>query len=193
MAIELATMSTDVARPLHVLVPLIKADLKQAGEAAKNAALPYFAAAGEKMIEARTQMKATEFDSWTKRNFNVGIRQANEYMNYARHNSDSSIVANVTTLRQVIHTTRNNPNYGKPASWQSPVREAIGRVDINALKQAALAREAERALQRKLSLSLIDIGYKALASKLHPDKGGSAEAMTRLNRVREILKKAVTA
>jgi hypothetical protein len=32
-----------------------------------------------------------------------------------------------------------------------------------------------------------DMGYKALALKLHPDVGGSAEAMSRLNRVRERL------
>jgi hypothetical protein len=51
-----------------------------------------------------------------------------------------------------------------------------------------LKREQERELQRKLALQLIDIGYKALASKLHPDKGGSREAMSRLNAVRERLK-----
>jgi hypothetical protein len=32
-------------------------------------------------------------------------------------------------------------------------------------------------------------GYKALAAKLHPDKGGSHEAMARLNRVRDNLKR----
>jgi hypothetical protein len=31
-----------------------------------------------------------------------------------------------------------------------------------------------------LGLRLIDIGWKVLARELHPDKGGSREAMTRL-------------
>jgi len=31
---------------------------------------------------------------------------------------------------------------------------------------------------------MIDLGYKALAKELHPDKGGSSEVMARLNRVR---------
>jgi hypothetical protein len=35
-----------------------------------------------------------------------------------------------------------------------------------------------------LALQLIDIGYKVLSVKLHPDKGGSHDAMRRLNKVR---------
>jgi hypothetical protein len=85
------------------------------------------------------------------------------------------------------------PNKPRPQPWHDPVKEAIGRVNIETLKQDALARQEERKLQRKLALSLIDIGYKALATKLHPDKGGSREAMVRLNAVRKILQGAVTA
>jgi hypothetical protein len=54
-----------------------------------------------------------------------------------------------------------------------------------------LNRVEEREAQRKLGLQLIEIGYKALASKLHPDKvGGSRDAMTRLNTVRDRLKQS---
>lgn len=42
-----------VARPLHVLIPLIKEDLKQGDEAAKQAGMPFYRAAGEKMLEAK--------------------------------------------------------------------------------------------------------------------------------------------
>ena len=42
--------------------------------------------------------------------------------------------------------------------------------------------EKEAQIARALGLQLIDIGYKVLVTKLHPDKGGSSEAMTRLNR-----------
>ena len=37
--------------------------------------------------------------------------------------------------------------------------------------------------QPQLALHLIDIGYEVLARVLHSDKGGSREAMTRLNDV----------
>jgi DnaJ-class molecular chaperone len=43
-------------------------------------------------------------------------------------------------------------------------------------------------LKYKLAMQLIDIGYKALATKFHPDKGGSRDAMSRLNEVRDRLK-----
>jgi hypothetical protein len=48
--------------------------------------------------------------------------------------------------------------------------------------------EAERVEMRKLVLQAFDIGYKALARKLHPDNGGSNEAMARLNYARDRLK-----
>jgi hypothetical protein len=64
-------------------------------------------------------------------------------------------------------------------------------VDVSVLAQEAKNRAQEHALQRELAIKLIDIGYKVLSTKLHPDKGGSAEAMSRLNAVRKLLKEAV--
>jgi hypothetical protein len=48
---------------------------------------------------------------------------------------------------------------------------------------------AERKAERKLVAQLIDAGYRSLASKLHPDKGGSPDAMSRLSRVRDQVKR----
>jgi hypothetical protein len=42
--------------------------------------------------------------------------------------------------------------------------------------------------QREQAQQVINVGYRALAAKLHPDAGGSPEAMTRLNQVRDRLK-----
>jgi hypothetical protein len=56
-----------------------------------------------------------------------------------------------------------------------------------ALEQSFIQQEG-RDLEAKLGLRLIDIGFKSLARDLHPDKGGSREAMTRLNKVRERLR-----
>ncbi len=181
-----------VARPLHELVRLIKADLERAKAAAKTAAMPYYQAAGEKMIEARAGQNATEFEAWCQRNFGVGRRQANEYMNIARHNLGSGN-SQFASIREVIHNheTRNNPNYGKPASWRGEVDDRVKQAQAAALRlrDEALTRAEEREAERKLAMQLIDIGFKALASKLHPDKGGTRDAMSRLNRVRDRLKK----
>jgi hypothetical protein len=51
----------------------------------------------------------------------------------------------------------------------------------------AQEKKEEARLQRELSEQLFEAGYKALATKLHPNKGGSHEAMTRLNQVRTSL------
>jgi hypothetical protein len=56
------------------------------------------------------------------------------------------------------------------------------RVDVHAVIQERQNKAKEAQLTRDLALQLIDIGYKVLVAKLHPDKGGSSEAMTRLNR-----------
>jgi hypothetical protein len=49
-------------------------------------------------------------------------------------------------------------------------------------------RDDEIRLHRELAEELIDIGYRALATRLHPDRGGSKDAMVRLNLVRGELK-----
>ena len=46
----------------------------------------------------------------------------------------------------------------------------------------------ERALQRKLALRLINIGYKALIANPPPDKGGYQTVVLRLKRARKRLK-----
>lgn len=188
---DTATKS-EVARPLRVLVPLIKKDLEAAKDASQRAGLPYYRAAGEKMLEAKPQMAHGEFGPWVRRNFAIKASQAGIYMQLA----GSQIVGAPTfsSLSDFVRKT-SNPNYNKPhtvrpQAWHEPVKEVMGKVDVNTLNQRkdALARVDEREAQRKLALQLIDIGYKALATKLHPDRGGSKEAMARLNQVRDRLR-----
>jgi len=190
-----------LSRPLHVLVPLIKEDLKQEEEASRRARMPYMIAAGEKMLEAKPSFKgrAEEFHNWLRRNFNLSKTQAYHYMNLVPDETNSGIQNSVDPRDfpslNAYHKASGNPAHRDVTTrrdWHDPVKEAIGRVNVEALKQEALKRQEERALQRKLALSLIDIGYKALATKLHPDKGGSREAMARLNRVRDLLRSAVS-
>lgn len=184
-----------VARPLHVLVPLIKQDLKLGDEERERAGMDHYRAAGEKMLEAKPQMARGEFISWITRNFKISKQHAARYMAFARATAGEQ-KSRYETFSEFMREDGGDRGYGKVVrkrEWHDPVKEAIGKVNIDLLMQEALKQKEERALQRKLSLSLIDIGYKALATKLHPDKGGSREAMTRLNRVRDFLRKAVTA
>src|SRR5262252_7757014 len=77
------------------------------------------------------------------------------------------------------------------AAWPEPVRLAVRKVDVEKLSQEEQARAEEKKLTRELAHNLIEIGFKALALKLHPDRGGSREGMARLNRVRDLLWRAV--
>jgi hypothetical protein len=72
---------------------------------------------------------------------------------------------------------RNVPTAGFVRSdYQQPIDEVIARVNLNLLNRGPdeLKRAEERRAQTNLALQLIDIGYKALASKLHPDKAAHA-------------------
>lgn len=185
-----------IARPLKVLVPLIKDDLQHGKEAAEQAGMPYYQAAGEKLIEAKSQMAHGEFTPWVKRNFDVTIQWARKYMALADHAQKESAVS-FSSMGDFIRKTGPDPEYNtfasrKPA-WQPEVKQIVSRVDTETLnlRRENLKRQEEREAQRKLALQLIDIGYKVLARELHPDKGGSREAMARLNAVRKRLQECV--
>jgi hypothetical protein len=179
-----------VVRPLRVLVPLIKEDLRKAQDAGR----PYYIAAGAKMLEAKGQVEHGDFKPWLKRNFTISYPQASLYMKLAsteqksgaRHTSYPSMSEHI---RSIGGSPRGAERGG--ASWQEPIRELIDKAQANAnrLAEENLNRADEREAQRRLAIQLIDIGFKALASKFHPDKrGGSRDAMTRLNLVRARLK-----
>lgn len=192
MAAELVTISKEITRPLKLLVPLIKKDLEQAKVAADEAAMPYYKAAGEKMWEAKGQIGHGGFEAWVKRNFGIGRRQASLYMQYAKHemsSTDSHLgKPQPSTLREFVRDHTTNKRFGDKSAWRETIDAATSRHNIEAMRQDQLAQDKERALQKKMALQIIQIGYKVLASKLHPDKGGTREAMARLNTVRNRLK-----
>lgn len=177
--------STEVARPLKVLVPLIKGAIAKGDEAG----LEYYRQAGEMLLEAKEQVARGEWRAWVERNCSVGYSQATRYMVLAERMIERPARARaVTTLSEVTEPSR--ATHHRPA-WHEPIRAITNRVDVSALAAAEKARAKEKQMTRELGLQLIDIGYKVLVTKLHPDRGGSTEAMTRLNRVRDLLRTAL--
>jgi hypothetical protein len=172
--------TTEVARPLRVLVPLIKEEL-QAGD---SAGLEHYRRAGEMLIEAKDQMDRSEWKGWLDRNFHLSYATATRYVRLASQGENRR---RFSTLSEAV----DPPRAHHQTTWHQPVREIASRVNVEALTKDRQNREREAQMLRKLSHQLIDIGYKVLASKLHPDKGGSAEAMARLNKVRATLKGAI--
>lgn len=58
-------------------------------------------------------------------------------------------------------------------------------------KEEAAKREQEEIRKRKeenpLALKIIDLGYRAMAARNHPDKGGTNEAMHELQAAKQLL------
>jgi hypothetical protein len=189
---SLATKTeTAVARPLKVLVPLIRSDFEQA----EKAGMQYYIAAGEKLIEAREghyENDAVAFFDWAKKEFGKERTQIRAYMALTSVSSRKSF-KNLEQFKRHQDPDRHNQTTGRRfRDWTAPVdaiAEKARDEQRRLIAEEEMTRRQEREAEAKLGLRLIDIGYKVLARELHPDKlGGSREAMTRLNRVRERLK-----
>src|SRR5262245_11996908 len=80
-----------VCRPLHELVRLIQDDLARGEKAARQAGLPHYRAAGQKMLEAKAQLRHGEFEPWLRRNFKISARQCRTYMRLAETQNGSAL------------------------------------------------------------------------------------------------------
>jgi hypothetical protein len=172
---------SQIARPLPVLVPLIQQELS----AGNRAGLEHYRQAGELLLEAREQVAAFKWGQWLSKNFELSSRTAQRYMLLARRiTEDPDLATSVSQTMKAIVSPTARPAY---THWQ-PVFEATKKIDVDEFKEVRQMRSDEIQLHRDLALELIDIGFKALATRLHPDRGGSKDAMRRLNRVRDELK-----
>jgi Protein of unknown function (DUF3102) len=183
-----------IARPLGVLIPLIRSDIKEMDAVGKKAAdaatVPYKISIGEKLIEARGQLKHNEWNPWIEHNFTLSRMSANLFMRMA--GLDQAKVNRDLHLSQSEFIRKHiNPSHGRSAGWIPEMRERLNRINVEKLTAPVSDDKVEEDLERKLALDLIDIGYRTLSVKLHPDKGGSREAMSRLNTVRDNLKGCV--
>lgn len=172
-----------ISRPLKVLIPLIRADL----ERGDRAGMEYYADAGDKLLEAKEQVAHGYWGSWLSKNFTLANETARRYMRAARLRAENGHGADDLphSLREMDGDTKRARDRRKhDRGFQSVLRDV--EPDLYAQEQQTRADDVR--LSREMALELIDVGFKALATRLHPDRGGSKEAMTRLNRVRDELK-----
>lgn len=173
----------EVTRTLRVLVPLIKDELARANEAG----IVHYRRAGEMLVEAKNQVATGDWHRWLANNFRLSKSTAQLYMKLAEMNADT--ITAVSGGRVSLNRAVRSATYQRASAWYPAAKASVNRVDVDRMAQERQNRETERRLERELALRLIDIGFKVLAGKLHPDhRGGSREAMARLNRVRERLK-----
>ena len=184
-----APTSDTPTRPLSTLVALIRDDLRAGREAAERAALPYYQAAGEKLLEAKAQLPHGDFQSWIKGHFKVSYRQARRYMALAEATTNEKCHAShFSSLNDFFRKNpprkvADDPPFELKSDPLKFAREWLNRVD---------PRRAQREAQRQFGLQMISIGYKVLAARHHPDKPtGSRDAMVNLNAERDRLKQHV--
>lgn len=177
-----------IARPLKKLIPLIQRDL----DAAEKAGMEYFRAAGEKLLEAKSQIPHGQFQDWVKRNLKVSARQARKYMALAEATAGQNGTAiPFFSLRDFHDSIRridgehSRRMAEKPTTFAGRDYGAERRNHKAADEQRRRDREARRAMWNRL----IEAGFKALALELHPDRGGSADSMALLVAVRDEMKR----
>ena len=172
-----------IARPLKVLIPLIQ----QQVEKGDRAGVTYYADAGALLLEAKTLVSHGHWGAWLSKNFHLGAAQARRYMRLAelRNQNDLGKIEMPRSLSELIG---DDVRQRERRAAAQPYRAVLAELDTDLYAQEKQTREDEVRLHREIALELIDIGWKALATRLHPDRGGSKDAMRRLNRVREQLK-----
>ena len=172
-----------IARPLKVLIPLIQGELQQGNTAGRE----HYRKAGEMLIEAKDQVGHGGWGRWLTKNFDLSAHTASNYMRWAREHNQIGRQPSYTSLHEMSGGTQRRRE-NRQSSQQQNFRRVLRDVARDDFVQERQARDDEIKLHRELAEELIDIGYRALATKLHPDRGGSKDAMARLNRVREELK-----
>lgn len=180
-----AIRRTQVARPLKVLVPMIQSELQQGNSAGHE----HYRRAGEMLIEARDQLGRGAWGRWLAKNFDLTMRTAQVYMQWAREHQTRGGASHSSyrSLREMTgHTGRDRED--RQSTQQQQFRRVLRDVARDDFVQERQARDDEIKLHRELAEELVDLGYRALATRLHPDRGGSKDAMSRLNRVRDELK-----
>ena len=173
MNVAVVRKTHQIARPLKVLVPLIQEELV----AASDAGLEHYRFAGAMLNEAREQVSHGSWSRWLTKNFDLSTRTASRYMQLASKSAAGDRFAGITTLHAAIGEKHTH----------TPRMEGV-RINVKRLADERQKRDDEIKLHREMALQLIDLGYRAMATRLHPDRGGSRDAMSRLNTVRDELK-----
>jgi hypothetical protein len=175
-----------IARPLKILIPLIQDELQRGNAAGRE----HYSRAGQMLLEAKDQVGHGGWGRWLTKNFDLTQRTAQQYIRWAKHVEQIRSGASQVSFNSLRDMTgqREHERTERTSAQQQAFRRVLRDVARDDFMQERQTRDDEVRLHRELAEELIDIGYRALATRLHPDRGGSKDAMARLNRVRDELK-----
>jgi hypothetical protein len=194
----------ELLRPLEVLEPLIREQIAEGNHSIKRS-LEFYLEAGQLLREAKEQVPRRDWSTYVKAKFKIGPNAASRWMHAASQRyGDQQVVEMMVdsglqraadfqpiefkTLSEITQPKRHR---GHRPAWHQPVQHEVAKLKYDQLIRQMGDKAKENRLLFDLALQMVDIGYKVLATKLHPDKGGSAQAMQRLNLVRKSLKQCL--
>jgi hypothetical protein len=190
-AIAIAERKRQISRPLKTLIPLIQSELQQGN----SAGLEHYRRAGEMLIEAKDQIGHGGWGRWLTKNFDMSSRTAQDYMRWAReHNQTRSGAAQVpyASIREMTGNTERLRE-----QRQSPQNKRLKDVLRDVMQDRdAFVQERQRQTEqieayREMAEKYANAGYHTMAKLLHPDRGGSKNAMAMLNRIHDDVKQDV--
>jgi hypothetical protein len=185
--VAVARSKSQIARPLKVLVPLIQEELIAGNEAG----MEHYIKAGRMLNEVKDsgQVPYGSWGRWLKANFKLSHSTAADYMRVARKvdEAGSTFRELPKSITSVVDPPRTIKSVTKANKLKS-LFDGVDRVNVTRLADERQDRDKEIKLHQELALQIIDLGYRAMATRLHPDAGGSRDAMSRLNTVRHALK-----
>ena len=167
-----------VGRPLKTLIPLIDEELVKLDESGHT----HYERIGALLAEAKPQIPNHRWPRWLSQHFQLSRDTARRYLLFYERKKTGKIPAGETQLLRGIGET-STP--GPVNTAVKELRKKMAKVlDISGLLEERHAVDHEILIRRKLAIELITMGYRALATRLHPDRGGSKDAMVRLGEIR---------
>lgn len=140
---------------------------------------------GECLHELQPQIGggAAGWAAYLRKHFDYSVNRAKRHIAFYR--------AELRDQRKYERLAHAGPGIGGKPNYSKSYEAIKPKIQQFAEERHHIARLDERAAQRKLGHQLIDIGYRALAAKLHPDKGGDNTMMANLTAVRDRLRRCL--
>lgn len=165
-----------VARPLPVLVRLIKADLYEGDEAAKEASMPYYIAAGEKLLEVKKggEVKGN-FTSWATKAFQRSESRIRVWMRLAK--SKKAIGDNRFKIPRTLESFEAPNRIRTTVDINKKIVDDIKRAHPEILPRVQQRRQEQERLE-------LDVALEYGHDKIHNDLWDIVEQVRRTARLR---------
>lgn len=180
-----AQTKEDTLRDINAHVRAIKGELA----AVEVRAHDRYIAIGEHLTELRKLVPTGSWIRFIRDNFDFTDASANRYMKFYREvraNRRPSKLSDVETPRQ-NHQPRD---FNAFRSTVHQARENIRQASQRHAPEPETGRrspQSHKAFVRQLAQEIVTTGYKILAQKHHPDRGGANADMAALTEARDML------